>query len=75
MIPDTPLERLPGPPTQEGWYWFTREPEGRGMLYEVRWIEGQLMGSDCLKTMCRLPRPVDTGGGHYEKALALDGAS
>lgn len=39
----TDLKRLSGPPSQEGWYWFTGEAGGREMLFEVRWLDGQLV--------------------------------
>ena len=37
-----PLERLPGPPTQPGWYWFKSDLAPREMLFEVGMIDGEL---------------------------------
>jgi len=37
-----PLEILPRPPTQPGWYWWSDHRASRGILMEVRLIDGQL---------------------------------
>ena len=40
--PLPPPELLPGPPTQPGWYWWQDYRVSRGILEEVRLIDGQL---------------------------------
>ena len=40
--PLSPLERLPGPPTTPGLYWFKGDTAWREMLVQVRLIDGQL---------------------------------
>ncbi len=37
-----PLEQLSGPPTQPGWYWWSDNRASRGIMVEVRLIDGQL---------------------------------
>ena len=40
--PIPPLETLPGPPTLPGWYWWSDDRASRGILVEVKLIDGQL---------------------------------
>jgi len=40
--PLPPLEILPGPPTQPGWYWWCDDRASRGIMVEVRLTDGQL---------------------------------
>ena len=37
-----PLEPLPGPPTEPGWYWWSDVRASRGIMVEVKLIDGQL---------------------------------
>ena len=41
--PISPLERLPGPPTNPGLYWFKGDTAWREMLVQVSLIDGQLI--------------------------------
>jgi hypothetical protein len=40
--PLSPFERLPGPPTNPGLYWFKDNTGWREILVQVRFIDGQL---------------------------------
>src|SRR5215467_3628004 len=40
--PLPPLEPLPGPPTEPGWYWWSDDRASRGIMVEVKLIDGQL---------------------------------
>ena len=40
--PLPPPETLPGPPTQPGWYWWSDDRASRGIMVQVRLIDGQL---------------------------------
>ena len=42
MPPILPLEKLPGPPSVPGWYWFKGDTVKWEMLFEVRLIDGEL---------------------------------
>lgn len=37
-----PLEPLPGPPTEPGWYWWSDVRASRGIMVQVRLIDGRL---------------------------------
>lgn len=41
-MPTIPLEKLPGPPSVPGWYWFKGETARLEMLFEVRLNDGEL---------------------------------
>ena len=41
-MPPIPLEKLPGPPSELGWYWFKGDTLRWEMLFEVRLIDGEL---------------------------------
>ena len=41
-MPPIPLEKLPGPPSEPGWYWFKGDTLRWEMLFEVRLIDGEL---------------------------------
>ena len=63
--PISPFERLPGPPTNPGLYWFKGDTAWREMLVQVRLINGQL-------TMQRFYRdhiPVAAAKGHWRGPL------
>jgi len=40
--PLPPWEPLPGPPTEPGWYWWSDDRVSRGIMVEVKLIDGQL---------------------------------
>ena len=41
-MPPIPLEKLPGPPSEPGWYWFKGDTARWEMLFEVRLIHREL---------------------------------
>src|SRR5215469_17809223 len=40
--PLTPPERLPGPPTQPGWYWWKSDCESREIMVQANLTNGEL---------------------------------
>jgi len=60
-----PLEPLPGPPTQLGWYWCSDDRASRGILVEVKLIDGQLK----VQRFYRDDEPVTEAKGYWRGPL------
>src|SRR5215510_5897990 len=63
--PLPPLEPLPGPPTEPGWYWWSDDRASRGIMVEVKLIDGQLK----MQRFYRDDVPVAAAKGYWRGPL------
>jgi len=63
--PLSPPERLPGPPTEPGWYWFKGDTAWRETLVQVSLIDGHLT----MQRFYRADMPVADAKGYWRGPL------